>query len=84
MAVLSISRIPDDHPRKDAIEQTIHEVLGAFKGDWWVRVVPSAGTWTLSIRRADDHLRRTLVLNEGQQTPEDVSAELALALKDVA
>jgi hypothetical protein len=84
MPVLAISRIPDDHPKRGAIEGAIHEALGAIPGDWSVRVSAAASAWTLSIRRAHDNFRRTLVLGENEQTPERIAMELEQALKDVA
>lgn len=83
MAVLAISRVPDSHPRREVIEEAIREVLGTVPGDWFVRVSPTLGSWTLEVRRVSDGFRRTLVLDRNQQTPEGAS-ELRQALKDVA
>jgi hypothetical protein len=84
MAILSIAHIPDGHPKRDAIEQAIHDSLKGFTGDWIVRILPSGNTWSVTLRRLSDNLRRTLVLNLSQQTPETITDEFRQALTDVA
>jgi hypothetical protein len=84
VAVLAIGRIPDSHPKREAIETAIHEVLGTVPGDWFVRVSPSVASWTLSVRRVSDGFRRTLLLGPDQLTAERVASELQQALTDAA
>jgi hypothetical protein len=67
-----------------SLEGALADALARVPGTWTARVSVSPSSWTIvTVERAVDGCRRTLVLAPHQQDPSRVKAELAEALLDL-
>jgi hypothetical protein len=69
--------------RRRAFEVALADVLARVPGTWTARISRDPSSWTVTVERAVDGCRRTLVLAPHEHTLPRVTAELMEALRDL-
>ena len=74
-APLLVSRIPEGHPMKAAVEAALQDVLASYEGEWQCRIDPSPNQrgWSLRLFGVGDHASLVLVVRPEQQDPATVA-----------
>ena len=74
-APLLVSRIPEGHPMKAAVETALKDVLASYEGEWQCRIDPSPNQrgWSLRLFGVGDNASLVLVVRPEQQDPATVA-----------